>query len=376
MTAVWLFKLFDQVWAKENYGDIIDGHHPFRHCQQICPKLSNLLSRSHLSFYIVSGIWSNEGSFWRHQYKNIIFRSFSMCVHVPSVWDRHVCLDDGALRWWAFSLNFTISFLECFSPSGQIKTVLGACPHYNFGFWGLMTALIAYLVPDWRDMQVAAKLIPQIKQLLVCLCLDVLIIRIVPQLIFSVPLVLLYSAYWVFPESSRWLLANGRVEEAEDIVREIARWNKSQRRFDECFRRTNGRVLPAQWRLLPPSKSSCSEGFNFENIKSNQIWRFELWLILKNIKSKKVKISRGTKFAEGGSATSFFRLFTMPNMRKKTFICYYLWFRWCNPQSPTQSNKELLVQHFLHKFKMNPPALTWWSYLFQSQSDNFQSESV
>ena len=168
MTAVWLFKLFDQVWAKENYGDIIDGHHPFRHCQQICPKLSNLLSRSHLSFYIVSGIWSNEGSFWRHQYKNIIFRSFSMCVHVPSVWDRHVCLDDGALRWWAFSFNFTISFLECFSPSGQIKTVLGACPHYNFGFWGLMTALIAYLVPDWRDMQVAAKLIPQIKQLLVC----------------------------------------------------------------------------------------------------------------------------------------------------------------------------------------------------------------
>ena len=123
----------------------------------------------------------------------------------------------------SFSLTFTISFLECFSPSGQIKTVLGACPHYNFGFWGLMTALIAYLVPDWRDMQVAAKLIPQIKQLLVCLCLDVLIIRIVPQLIFSVPLVLLYSAYWVFPESSRWLLANGRVEEAEDIVREIAR---------------------------------------------------------------------------------------------------------------------------------------------------------
>lgn len=101
--------------------------------------------------------------------------------------------------------------------------MLGACPHYNFGFWGLMTALIAYLVPDWRDMQVAAKLIPQIKQLLVCLCLGVLIIRIVPQLIFSVPLVLLYSAYWVFPESSRWLLANGRVEEAEDIVREIAR---------------------------------------------------------------------------------------------------------------------------------------------------------
>ena len=32
-------------------------------------------------------------------------------------------------------------------------------------------------------------------------------------------------------------------------------------------------------------------------------------------------------FVDVGSATSFFRLFTMPNMRRKTFICYYLWFR-------------------------------------------------
>ena len=55
----------------------------------------------------------------------------------------------------------------------------------------------------------------------------VVIIGNVAQLIFSVPLVLLYSAYWVFPESSRWLLANGRVEEAEDIVREIARFGTS-----------------------------------------------------------------------------------------------------------------------------------------------------
>ena len=64
------------------------------------------------------------------------------------------------------------------------------------------------------------------------LCFDVVINRIVPQLIFSVPLVLLYSAYWVFPESSRWLLANGRVEEAEDIVREIARCETNERNLN------------------------------------------------------------------------------------------------------------------------------------------------
>ena len=83
-----------------------------------------------------------------------------------------------------------------------------------------MTALIAYLVPDWRDMQVSVFFI-----LFSSFELSHLPnFPIIPQLIFSVPLVLLYSAYWVFPESSRWLLANGRVEEAEDIVREIARW--------------------------------------------------------------------------------------------------------------------------------------------------------
>ena len=84
-----------------------------------------------------------------------------------------------------------------------------------------MTALIAYLVPDWRDMQVSG-FFTQFSSFELSHLPNFPIIPY--QLIFSVPLVLLYSAYWVFPESSRWLLANGRVEEAEDIVREIARW--------------------------------------------------------------------------------------------------------------------------------------------------------
>ena len=36
---------------------------------------------------------------------------------------------------------------------------------------------------------------------------------------------------------------------------------------DLCLQRTNGRVLPAQWKLLPPSKRNCSdssEGLNFD----------------------------------------------------------------------------------------------------------------
>ncbi len=62
--------------------------------------------------------------------------------------------------------------------AGKWKTVFGCVPHLNFAFWGMVTALVAYLVPDWRHMEI----------------------------IFSVPLVALYAVYWVLPESPRYTL--------------------------------------------------------------------------------------------------------------------------------------------------------------------------
>ena len=139
--------------------------------------------------------------------------------------------------------------------------------------------------------------------------------KIIPQLIFSVPLVLLYSAYWVFPESSRWLLANGRVEEAEDIVREIARcgmfWNKCLIISIRFLNVSQGQMVE----FYRPSGDSC------------RLLRAAAAKVSTLKKSRRIDIFDNNFFAEGGSATSFFRLFTLPNMRRKTFICYYLWFR-------------------------------------------------
>merc|ERR1719184_489952 len=130
---------------------------------------------------------------------------------------------------------------------GKYKTILGAAPHYNFGFWGLMTAVFAYFLPHWRHL----------------------------QLLFSVPLIVLVGAFWYLPESPRWLLANGRAEEAENIVREIAR--------------VNGRELPASFRLTPPALDKAAG-------------------------------------PQRGPIMGFLKLFLLPNMRKKTVICYYMWF--------------------------------------------------
>ena len=56
-----------------------------------------------------------------------------------------------------------------------MKTIFGCMPHVNFAFWGLVTAAIAYCVPDWHKM----------------------------QLIFSVPMLALLVSYWILPESPR-----------------------------------------------------------------------------------------------------------------------------------------------------------------------------
>ena len=61
--------------------------------------------------------------------------------------------------------------------SGKEKTIFGAAPHLNFAFWGFSVAIIAYLIPNWHQM----------------------------ELVFSLPLVILYLTYWVLPESPRYV---------------------------------------------------------------------------------------------------------------------------------------------------------------------------
>ena len=70
-------------------------------------------------------------------------------------------------------------------------------------------------------------------------------------------------------------MTQGRVEEAEAVVRKIAAYN--------------GRELPASFKLTKPDQGSNSK-------------------------------------AAGTGVLGFLDLFKTPNMRKKTVIIYYLWF--------------------------------------------------
>ncbi|XP_006822963.2 organic cation transporter protein-like [Saccoglossus kowalevskii] len=103
------------------------------------------------------------------------------------------------------------------------------------------------------------------------------------QLAIIVPCVLLLCYWWIIPESPRWLISKGRIDEAESIIRRCCRINKvafSEEKFSEAMRN------------IVKSRNECLEAGD----KANH---------------------------------SLLSLFRYPNMRKKTLILFFNWVTIC-----------------------------------------------
>jgi len=101
----------------------------------------------------------------------------------------------------AFSVSgvFECGFvLVCEIVGPKLRTAFGILTQFPFGVGASLLPAIAYFLRDWYNLQLAT----------------------------SVPCILLISYYWFIPESPRWLVGQGRIQEALVILKKGAMINR------------------------------------------------------------------------------------------------------------------------------------------------------
>ena len=128
---------------------------------------------------------------------------------------------------------------------GTWNTVVGLGSMFVWVAGWLSLALLAFLLRDWRQL----------------------------VLFSSLPSLLSITMYWVLPESPRWLLSVGRLEEAEEILRAGAEYNNIK--------------LPADFKLRPVQspepgvrrRRTVLDLFRYRNMRTKTLILYYNWFV-------------------------------------------------------------------------------------------------
>ncbi|KAG7188844.1 hypothetical protein KM043_008450 [Ampulex compressa] len=148
-----------------------------------------------------------------------------------------------------YQIPFIIS-LELVGPNYRSFVTVMTCSFYTMGL--CMLAGVTYLIRDWRTLAITT----------------------------SAPFLLYFFYWWFLPESPRWLLAKGRLGEANDILETLAR--------------VNGKKLPASFTQ-----------------------KLRQRMMMSRSKSEEERLRHGP---------GVLSLFKTPNMRLKTCLITLNWF--------------------------------------------------
>lgn len=156
-----------------------------------------------------------------------------------------------------FTIRLVRAAIELVGPSHRVLCTILLNIAYSIGL--VLLAIVVYVVRDWRYLSLAV----------------------------SVPLLLLYSCFFILPESPRWLIATGNFKQAAKVMKSMARFN--------------GKTVPDDYEQVLRDKMMVKRADGAE------------------------------RTPDGGRSDDvpslgMLDLFRTPNMRAKTLIITFIWF--------------------------------------------------
>ncbi|KAL2740338.1 organic cation transporter protein [Vespula squamosa] len=151
----------------------------------------------------------------------------------------------GSTTSGVFLVAYVIA-LEMVGPKKRLVAGVGCQLFFTTGY--ILTAGFAYLITDWRMLQVAIT---------------------IPSIAF-----LLY--WWFIPESARWLLMKGRAEEAKDILQRASKENGMEiprEALNTLLSNNSDDSMPDS------KKASLFDLFRYPNLRRKSMLLFFNWLV-------------------------------------------------------------------------------------------------
>ncbi|XP_034238416.1 organic cation transporter protein [Thrips palmi] len=194
---------------------------------------------------------------------------------------------------------FLVAYVIALEMVGSKKRLIaGTVCQMFFSFGYMLTALVAYLITDWRHLQIALTL---------------------PGLAFM-------CYWWFIPESARWLLTKNRNEEAIEILLKVAKENKvsiTAERIQELLDQDDDAIETGKEMTTMESGTPL---MNKETVQNGVEHNVEEGKDPQETKILANGVGDAEKKSEETSSPSVLDLFRYPNLRKKSLNIFFSWF--------------------------------------------------
>ncbi|XP_015524354.1 organic cation transporter protein [Neodiprion lecontei] len=202
----------------------------------------------------------------------------------------------GSTTSGVFLVAYVIA-LEMVGPKKRLAAGMGCQLFFTSGY--ILTAGLAYFFTNWRTLQV----------------------------VFTIPSIVFLAYWWFIPESARWLLTKGRVEDAKDLLQNASLKNGVALTRDTLDSLINSESDTSKQDI---EKASMFDLLRYPNLRKKSLLLFFTWFVNSCTYyglSWNTSNLGGNEFVNFGIAASvevpayLFLLFTLDKWGRKVILC-------------------------------------------------------